>query len=473
MTMIIPKALFMTTIAGILIFSMASISYQQQVELPFDDNGEAEAAVEEEEGEEAEAAVEEEEGEEAACIDYEAAENTIAINCNASFLDVVQAINDPEILEQEDDGQYILNANLEVGDGITFKMNSSGDNLQYLKISGENGIIVQGRIEISGIKITSWDSETDSPISQTQTGSVPRTFINLRVIEGGFIENSEVAYIGYDAPPRRGIDLGEAGEGPSHDFAIRNSTIHDNWMGFYSAGAYNITLDGNEFFNNILYAIDPHTATHNMTVSNNKIHNNQGIAVICSLDCYNIIYEQNEVYNNVESGLMFSRATHDSIIRNNLIYNQYGSAYPISIFESRNNEIYGNIISNSTTGISVHNPVDLDEDGMSSGNRIYNNTFDGVQNGIRALASSDNIFSNNTFGNVTDFHYTMSSDASMDIENQTFDKVNVRGFSGDNTLSIRNSGTIIIDDTIEHDTSLQPYTEVISDQSMKIDSARK
>jgi parallel beta-helix repeat protein len=472
MAMIIPKALSMTVIAIILIFSMANISYQQ-VELPFEDNREAveeegEEAVEEE-GEEAV----EEEGEEAACIDYEAEENTIAINCNASFLDVVQAINDPEILEQEDDGQYILNANLEVSDGITFKMNSSGDNLQYLKISGENGIIVQGRIEISGIKITSWDSETDSPVSQTETGSVPRTFINLRVSEGGFIENSEVAHIGYDAPPRRGIDLGEAGEGQSHDFAIRNSTIHDNWMGFYSAGAYNITIDGNEFFNNILYAIDPHTATHNMTVSNNKIHNNHGIAVICSLDCYNIIYEQNEVYNNVESGLMFSRATHDSIIRNNLIYNQYGSAYPISIFESRDNEIYGNIIHNSTTGISVHNPVELDEDGMSSGNRIYNNTFDGVQNGIRALASSDNIFSNNIFGNVTDFHYTMSSDASMDIENQIFDMVNVRGFSGDNTLSIRNSGTIIIDNTIEHDTGLEPYTEVLSDQSVKIDSARE
>jgi mannuronan 5-epimerase len=483
MIMIIPKALLMTFIASIFIFSMANISYQQ-VELPFADNvegdgGEEEAATAEEGdgGEEEAATAEEGDGgeEEAAtaCIDFDAGENTIVINCNASFLDVVQAINDPEILEQEEGGQYLLNANLEVSDGITFKMNSSGDNLQYLKISGENGIIVQGRIEISGIKITSWDTETDSPVSQTETGSVPRTFINLRVSEGGFIENSEVAHIGYDAPPRRGIDLGERGEGASHDFAIRNSTIHDNWMGFYSAEAYNITIDGNEFFNNILYAIDPHTATHNMTVSNNKIHNNHGIAVICSLDCYNIIYEQNEVYNNVESGLMFSRATHDSIIRNNLIYNQYGSAYPISIFESRDNEIYGNIIHNSTTGISVHNPVELDEDGMSSGNRIYNNTFDGVQNGIRALASSDNIFSNNIFGNVTDFHYTMSSDASMDIENQIFDMVNVRGFSGDNTLSIRNSGTIIIDNTIEHDTGLEPYTEVLSDQSVKIDSARE
>jgi hypothetical protein len=148
MIMIIPKALLMTFIASIFIFSMANISYQQ-VELPFADNvegdgGEEEAATAEEgDGGEEEAAT--------ACIDYDAGENTIVINCNASFLDVVQAINDPEILEQEEGGQYLLNANLEVSDGITFKMNSSGDNLQYLKISGENGIIVQGRIEISGI----------------------------------------------------------------------------------------------------------------------------------------------------------------------------------------------------------------------------------------------------------------------------------------------------------------------------------
>ena len=33
------------------------------------------------------------------CIDYEASENTITIDCNASFLDVVQTINDPDILE--------------------------------------------------------------------------------------------------------------------------------------------------------------------------------------------------------------------------------------------------------------------------------------------------------------------------------------------------------------------------------------
>ena len=483
---IIPKAFFITAVVAILIFSTTSMSYQQ-AQFPFDEETiEALQEAEEEEAEEEEAeeeepiealqeAEEEEPIEEEACIDYDSTENTITINCDASFLDVVQAINDPEILEQEEEqeGQYILNANLEVADGVTFEMTSEEDGLQYLKITGANGIIVNGRIEISGIIITSWDTETESPISQTETGSVPRAFINLRVSEGGFIEDSEAAYLGYDAPPRRGIDLGESTDGPSHDFAIRNSRIHDNWMGFYSAGAYNIIIDGNEFYGNIKYAIDPHTGTRDMTVSNNKVYNNRDIAVICSLDCHDVIFEANEVYNNAGSGLMFSRATHDSIIRNNVIYNQYGSAYPISISESQNNEIYGNTISNSTTGISVHNPLQLDEDGMSSGNRIYNNTFDGVQNAMRAVASSNNTFSSNVFGNVTDFHYIMTSNASMDIENQIFDMANIRGVSGSNTLSIRGSGTIDIDNTTNHDTEIEPYTQMLSGQTINVNSARE
>ena len=475
---IIPKAFFTTIVAAILIFSVSGISYQQE-QPTFDEDPIEEAiqeAIEEEEAEEEAIEEEEEEAEEEGpCIDYDSTENTIAINCDASFLDVVQAINDPEILEQEEEqeGQYILNANLEVADGVTFEMTSEEDGLQYLKITGANGIIVNGRIEISGIIITSWDTETDSPISQTETGSVPRAFINLRVSEGGFIEDSEAAFLGYDAPPRRGIDLGESTDGPSHDFAIRNSRIHDNWMGFYSAGAYNIIIDGNEFYGNIKYAIDPHTGTRDMTVSNNKVYNNRDIAVICSLDCHDVIFEENEVYNNAGSGLMFSRATHDSIIRNNVIYNQYGSAYPISISESQNNEIYGNTISSSTTGVSVHNPLQLDEDGMSSGNRIYNNTFDGVQNAMRTVASSNNTFSSNVFGNVTDFHYIMTSNASMDIENQFFDMVNVRGVSGSNTLSIRDSGTIVIDNTTNHDTEIEPYTEILSGQTINVNSARE
>src|SRR5919109_364479 len=164
---------------------MTGISYQQ-LPPPFEEEEEAE----EEEEEEAEEEEEEEAEEEEACIDYDSTENTIAINCDASFLDIVETINDdPGRLESTGDGEYILNANLEVADDVTFAMDSNEDGLSYLKITGANGIIVHGRIEISGIIITSWDTQTNSPVSQTEMGSVPRPFINLRVSEGGFIED--------------------------------------------------------------------------------------------------------------------------------------------------------------------------------------------------------------------------------------------------------------------------------------------
>src|ERR687891_1211428 len=182
------------------------------------------------------------------CIDYDSTENTIAINCDASFLDVVETTNDPEILEQEEEqeGQYILNANLEVADGVTFEMTSNGDGLQYLKIAGENGIIAYGKILIDGVIITSWDVSEEDVIQQDLNGTIRRGYVQFAASEGSQIINSEFGYLGDVEPGRRGFDL--FGEGPSHDMVVRGSKFHDMWFAFYSNGAYNITVDGNEYF---------------------------------------------------------------------------------------------------------------------------------------------------------------------------------------------------------------------------------
>jgi parallel beta-helix repeat protein len=340
-------------------------------------------------------------GEGGPCIDYDAAENTIVINCNASFLDVVQTINDPEILENLGNGEYLLNANLEVADDVTFEMTSSSSSssnedggLQYLKITGTNGIIVHGRIEISGIIITSWDTETNSPVFQTETGSVPRAFITLRESEGGFVHDSEIAYLGYQEFGRRGFDL--LGDGPSHDLEIRGSKFHDMWFAFYSNGAYNVVVDGNEYHHNIKYALDPHTGTHDMSITNNWLHHNP-IGVICSLDCYNILIEGNRAEHNMRAGIFFSRNMHDSIARNNYIYN---TTTGIIVSESPNNQIYSNTIEGATgAGISLLNPP-IADDGFTEDNHVYNNTISNSEDGIREIRSHDNILEDNKFFNI-------------------------------------------------------------------------
>jgi mannuronan 5-epimerase len=450
---IIPKSYFATAaVAFLFFFSMTSISYQQ---LPFFDF---------------------EEGVE--CIDYDAAENTIAIDCDhASFGDVIRTINDQSVLEKlEQDGEYLLKANLRVADGMTFEMTSNeDDNLQYLKIAGANGIIVHGRILIDGVKITSWDASSNDVVQQDRDGSVGRGYIQFDASEGSEIINSEFAYLGYNELGRRGFDLhGEGasrfGYGPSSDMVIRDSKFHHMWRAFYSTGAYNITIDGNEYHHNLNYAVDPHSGTHDMNITNNWVHHNS-IGIICSLNCSNILVEGNKVEDNIRAGIFFSRNMTDSIARNNQIYNATSG---IIVSESRDNQVYDNTIEAATSeGILLFNPSELDDGGFTEDNLVYNNTILSSATGINAIRSYNNILEKNTFSNIASSEYLLSRNSSIIIVDRDFDNVLITegGSATDNLVEIAYSGTIevteinnqgIITERDFYNTDNEPYRKRLS-----------
>jgi parallel beta-helix repeat protein len=373
------------------------------------------------------------------CIDYEASENTITIECNASFLDVVQTINDPDILENVGDSEYILNANLEVADDVSFAMTSNQDGLQYLKIIGANGIIVYGKILINGVKITSWDISDEDVIQQNINGTIGRGYVQFAASEGAEIINSEFGYLGYVETGRRGFDL-LGGGAPSHDMVIRGSKFHDMWIAFYSRGAYNITVDGNEYYNNIKYALDPHTGTHDMNITNNWLHYNP-IGAICSDRCHNILIEGNLVEHNADHGIYFSRNMHDSIVRNNNVYNTTSG---ITVSESPNNQIYNNTIEGAISqGIRLFNP-DIPDDGLTQDNFVYNNSIIDSENGISATRSHDNIVGNTTFSDIESSEYRLSGNSSMMIRGQYFDSALISddGSEIGSQIEIASSGII-------------------------------
>ena len=429
-----------------------------------------------------------------ACVGYQSGVNTITITCDASFLDVVQAINDPEILEQEEQGgQYILKANLEVADGVNFEMTSNGDGLQYLKVAGENGIIVHGRILINGVIITSWDVSNEEVIPQDMNGTIRRGYVQFAASEGSQIINSEFGYLGDVEPGRRGFDL--FGEGPSHDMVIRGSKFHDMWFAFYSREAYNITVDGNEYYNNIKYALDPHTITHDMSITNNWLHDNP-IGAICSDRCYDILIEGNLVEDTTDIGIFFSRNMTDSIARNNHVIN---ARVGILVSESPNNQIYNNTIEAATSqGIRLLNP-DIVDDGVTEGNMVYNNVISSSEDGIAAARSQNNIVENTTFSDIESSEYHLSGNSALTIRGQEFDDALISGEAEEeddqatedqatedqateNVVEIVGSGTIEVtggandgeedgdDDSDEEEdeensfnTDVEPYTTILGD----------
>src|SRR5919107_1217865 len=414
--MIIPKRSFASAAVAVLFFFFFGILYQQPPFFDFENGLD--------------------------CITYETAEKTISIDCDhASFGDLVSTINDQSVLETlEQDGEYLLKANLRIAKGATFEMTSNDDNLQYLKIAGENGIIVHARIMIDGVKITSWNDSSNDVVQQDRSGSVRRGYIQFDASDGAQIMNSEFAYLGYDELGRRGFDLhgqdsSRFGYGPSSNMEIRGSKFHHMWRAFYSTAAYNITIDGNEYHHNLNYAVDPHSGTHDMNITNNWVHHNS-IGIICSVNCSNILIEGNKVENNIRAGIFFSRNMTDSIARNNHVYNATSG---IIVSESRDNQVYDNTIEAATSeGILLFNPSELDDGGFTEDNLVYNNTILSSATGINAIRSYDNILEKNTFSNIASSEYLLSRNSSIIIVDRDFENVLIAegGSATDNLVEI-------------------------------------
>ncbi|HKG31675.1 MAG TPA: right-handed parallel beta-helix repeat-containing protein [Nitrososphaeraceae archaeon] len=221
---------------------------------------------------------------------------------------------------------------------------------------------------------------------------------------------------------------------------IRGSKFHHMWRAFYSTGAFNITIDGNEYHHNLNYAVDPHSGTHNINITNNWVHHNS-IGIICSVNCTNILIEGNKVENNIRAGIFFSRNMTDSIVRNNQIYNATSG---IIVSESSNNQIYNNTVeAASSEGILLFNPSEPD-DGLTEDNLVYNNTIFGSVTGINATRSYNNILENTKFSNITSSEYLLIRNSSIIVVDRDFDNdlITEGGSATDNLVEIAYSGTI-------------------------------
>ena len=269
------------------------------------------------------------------------------------------------------------------------------------------------------------------------------------------------------------------GEGPSHDMEIRGSKFHDMWFAFYSNSAYNITIDSNEYYNNIKYALDPHTTTHDMNITRNLVHNNPA-GIICSDRCYNILIEGNMVQNNSQYGIHFSRNMTDSVARNNQVKN---STTGIVISESSNNQVYNNTIEGTTSqGILLFNPPEPD-DGLTVNNLVYNNTILGSPIGINATRSYDNILENNRLSDIKSNEYRLAGNASIIIRGQEFDNALISeiGSALKNLVEIIDSGIIEVRgagadegerEADLYNTDIEPYNRTLNDrESITVNSS--
>ncbi|MDQ4100823.1 MAG: right-handed parallel beta-helix repeat-containing protein, partial [Thermoproteota archaeon] len=231
---------------------------------------------------------------------------------------------------------------------------------------------------------------------------------------------------------------------------------------------YNITIDGNEYHHNLNYAVDPHSKSHDLNITNNWVHHNP-IGIICSVNCTNILIEGNKVEDNIRAGIFFSRNMTDSIARDNHVKNATSG---IIISESPNNQIYNNTIEGaSSEGILLFNPAEPD-DGLTVNNLVYNNTISGSATGINATRSYDNILENILFSDITSSEYLLTRNSNIIIVDRDFDNALIAegGTATNNLVEVVYSGTIEVTEVNEqgiaqrnlYNTDSEPYRKRLS-----------
>ena len=270
------------------------------------------------------------------------------------------------------------------------------------------------------------------------------------------------------------------------------------------------------------YGIDPHSGTHDMDITYNKVYNNNH-GVICSVACYNIRITNNELYNNLRDGIFMDAGSHHSTIANNIIHDEDVAIQLPSLSYS---EVYGNTITNSKYGIEFETQIGsvFDDDGRcvpygcvsinnnvhdnnikatsiglwakngASSNTFAANTINGA-NGDRGIVvdgskTSNNIFKDNhisnakysvrvTGGNTNSKfinnhldtvapsgEYTLASSSALKVESTQFSSDVIRGLDSSSIpVSISKSGTISVKDgssTKSYNTDTQSYSKTLT-----------
>ena len=335
-------------------------------------------------------------------IYYDAPTDQIIVSGRGKIVTLrdIAAIVGPELLEEVKPGIWDLKTSLYLRSGLTLPL--KGDEVSWLRLASNDKKITRilaynSDVFIDGVKITSWDNDSNDYDRNLANG---RSYVLVKDGSRMDLNDSEIAYLGYP----RSAELGFSPYGISWKMSrnsygkalltgkVTNSKFHDNYFGAYTFGAIGMVWQGNEFYDNVRYGLDPHDDSNGFLVENNIFHNNGSHGLIFSKRCVNNTIINNISYNNKLHGIMLHELSNNNLIEGNEVF---GNSDGITLDHSS-----GNIIKNN---YSHHNKRGVLADKESVNNQIADNRISlNSQYGVYLYGESDdNIISDNTLtGNV-------------------------------------------------------------------------
>jgi parallel beta-helix repeat protein len=327
---------------------------------------------------------------------YDAGSGTIvlAAGTGVTLPALANAVNDPAALREVAPGEWLLGANLEVRGGAELRITTT--DVRWLKLSSNTDRFVAvtalgGRLDISGTCVTSWDTSQNRVDTQHEDG---RSFLLARDGAQMTIDHAELHHLGHGATESYGLAWRVAGT----TGAITDSLVSHLYYGLYTHEVTGLQVIGNEFHDNVLYGIDPHTGSRDLRIERNVMHDNGKHGIILAEDCTDSVIRDNVVYRNTHHGIvLYQRSNRNVIERNETFAN---TAQGININESTSNTIRDNrVYDNGESGIGVTQTSDAT---IVDGNQIRGNHQDGVRAVSEATGTvvRDNVIAENVRNGV-------------------------------------------------------------------------
>ncbi|QYN37201.1 right-handed parallel beta-helix repeat-containing protein [Pseudonocardia sp. DSM 110487] len=301
---------------------------------------------------------------------FDPAQNAVVLSAGqgVTLPALAQAVGNPDLLREEAPGEWLLGADLAVLPGTSVQI--AAPTTRWLKLLSTAGRYASvkafgGNIDVSGACITSWDPAKGTVDTEPADG---RGYLLARDGTQMTIDNAEIRYLGHGEVESYGLSWRTEGTGGK----ITNSLVSHNYFGLYSYEVGGLVVADNEFHDNILYGIDPHTGSHNLTIERNIVHDNGKHGIILAEDCTDNVIRDNIVYRNNHHGIV--------------VY-----------LRSNGNTIEGNdTFANAAQGINVNES----NDNVISDNRVYDNTESGI--GITQTSQNNLVENNQSRGNQQD-----------------------------------------------------------------------
>jgi parallel beta-helix repeat protein len=287
---------------------------------------------------------------------------------------------------------------------------------------------------IKGVKVTSYDPAIKGPdTNQNDERSFLRALKSARMD----IIDSDISFLGNgldtsNAPiQREGGTYGISWRIPDDMLGVeivtgwvQGTDFHNNHFGSYTYGASGMVWDGNRFYNNDVYGLDPHDDSNNALIQNNVFDHNGKHGFIVSKRCnYNII-RNNVSHDNALHGYMLHQDSAYNVFDNNIAYNNTDN---FAIYASDFNMVKNN---KSYNPRGSHVRVNA----QSNNTFITGNTFAGGGNGVYAYGNTVNTYvADNTFQSTKNIVLTNGA-KNVFIGNNTLDRLGYKVKNGDRII---------------------------------------